>query len=274
MRRGPFIFLGVFFAMAVSWLGAIVVPQLQFGRAQQIAAGPTGIRYPAGRPGLAQQGSEVYRANGCYYCHTQQVRPDPVGADLRRGWGTRFNVAQDYLLDAPVMFGDVRVGPDLANMGRRIPLTFGGTTAPATGNPPSTNEMPAIAEWHLKHLYNPRITSPGSNMPRYPYLFDEVKRRKDEPPAENALKLPQEFAPAPETGQGDYVVDVVPRHEAVALVEYLMSLKADVPLFEAPLPKPAQDAAAEGATNQVGTTNTSPVNPPVKPADPAAVQKP
>ncbi|MEW6160006.1 MAG: cytochrome-c oxidase, partial [Verrucomicrobiota bacterium] len=68
MKSGPLLFLGVFATLAVSWTSMVLAPQLQIGR-----MGPkpmaTGALYPAARPGLAEQGREVYRQNGCAYCH-------------------------------------------------------------------------------------------------------------------------------------------------------------------------------------------------------------
>jgi cbb3-type cytochrome oxidase cytochrome c subunit len=72
MNHPPLIFLGVFASLALSWFGLVVGPQLQLGGAQPLAT-EAGL-YPVPRPGLAQQGAEVYRALGCNYCHSQQVR--------------------------------------------------------------------------------------------------------------------------------------------------------------------------------------------------------
>src|SRR5882724_8198538 len=100
MNPGPLLFLAAFFAMATSWCGFVLVPQLQMGRQQQQEVKETGALYPALRPGLARQGAEVYRANGCFYCHTEQVRPKGFGADFEHNWGARQSpvqsVAQDY----------------------------------------------------------------------------------------------------------------------------------------------------------------------------------
>lgn len=73
MNHGPLIFLGILFTLALSWCGLVFAPQIQLGRQEVVNA--TGQLYPPNRPGLAQQGGEVYRANGCQYCHSQQVQP-------------------------------------------------------------------------------------------------------------------------------------------------------------------------------------------------------
>ena len=82
MKHGPLIFLGVFFTLATSWCGLIFAPQLQLGSQQPVRIEATGQLYPSARPGLAQQGAEVYRANGCVYCHSQQVRQSDSEFDL------------------------------------------------------------------------------------------------------------------------------------------------------------------------------------------------
>jgi cytochrome c oxidase cbb3-type subunit II len=262
MRHGALIFLGVFSALALSWYGMILVPQIQMGRNAEIGAGPTAIRYPLTRPGGAQQGREVYRVNGCYYCHTQQVRPQGTGADLDRNWGIRFSVAQDYLLDQPIMLGSLRAGPDLANIGARVPRSM----ANLSTTPETTNQVSDLPDWHLRHLYNPRITAPGSTMPQYGYLFEKVRRHKNSPVHSDALKLPEQFAPKP---SGDYTYDIVPKHDARILVDYLLSMKTDLALFESPIPAPPVPAGATnqtGATNGVAGTNAPTTNTPTAPA--------
>ena len=202
MRFGPLIFLGIFLTLAASWCGLVLMPQIQLGRQQAVLIEETGEFYPRPRSGLAQQGREIYRADGCIYCHSQQVRPEGYGADILRNWGQRRTVARDYLYDKPVLLGTMRTGPDLTNIGLRQSST----------------------EWHLRHLYNPRITSKGSIMPPFPFLFE--KRKIGLRPSPDALKLDGEFAPEPG-------YEIVPRPEATALVQYLLSLKADAPLPEA-----------------------------------------
>jgi cbb3-type cytochrome oxidase cytochrome c subunit len=277
MNSGPLLFLGIFATLASSFWGLVLVPQLQIGRQQVRPIETTGERYPAPRPGLAQEGAQVYRANGCVECHSQQARqtgvefevrlvesgtnalvivdalgqlglsapeaaetinrlparilghltPEraqntarylndlgaraeavvvPLGPDIERGWGKRLSVAQDYLADYPVFVGNQRLGPDLANIGAR-----------------QTN-----ATWHLLHLYDPRLTVPGSMMPRYQYLFEKQIRNPSVPLPPDALPL----------DDGGGTLTIVPKPEAEALVAYLLSLRADAPLFEAPMPKP------------------------------------
>ena len=82
MNYGPLIFLTAFFALASSWYGLVLTPQMQIGRLTGTNTVPSGPLYPVSRPGLAREGSDVYRANGCAYCHTQQAQQSAVTCDL------------------------------------------------------------------------------------------------------------------------------------------------------------------------------------------------
>lgn len=206
MNYGPLLFLGIFLTLAASWAGLVLAPYLQYGRLNTVKIEETGLDYPQPKFGQAAEGMEVYRANGCIYCHSQQVRAADFGADIARGWGKRRSVSRDYLYDKPVMLGTMRTGPDLTNIGLRQPSV----------------------DWHLTHLYNPQTTSKGSTMPPYKHLFE--MRRMGEVPSSNALKLAPEFAPP-----AGY--EVVPKPEADALVAYLLSLRVDAALPEAPMGK-------------------------------------
>ncbi|SPE51490.1 exported hypothetical protein [Verrucomicrobia bacterium] len=73
MNYGALIFLAAFFALASSWFGFVLTPQAQVGQLRQTNTVPAGELYPEAPPGLARQGLDVYRANGCAYCHSQQV---------------------------------------------------------------------------------------------------------------------------------------------------------------------------------------------------------
>lgn len=205
MNYGPLLFLGIFFTLASSWCGLVLIPQLQLlksGGLEAVKIEETGEFYPPMRSGLAERGEAVYRANGCIYCHSQQVRPEGFGSDIQRNWGRRRSVGRDYLRDKPVMMGTMRTGPDLSNIGLRQPS----------------------ASWHLLHLYNPQITSAGSIMPPFRFLFES--RKVGGVPSPGALGLKAPFAVEPG-------YEIVPKPEALALAAYLLSLKASTPLPEA-----------------------------------------
>lgn len=82
MNYGPFIFLAAFFALSASWFGLILKPTFQLGYLQQTNTVGAGVVYPVARPGLAQQGAQVYRAQGCVACHSQQVSQDGFACEV------------------------------------------------------------------------------------------------------------------------------------------------------------------------------------------------
>jgi len=159
---------------------------------------------------LQLQGRQVYIANGCVYCHSQQPRDIAQAPDATRGWG-RAPVSADYAYDTPHLLGTMRTGPDLLNIGARQPS----------------------ADWQLGHLYQPRAYTPGSIMPAYPYLFEV--RDGAALPGEKVVNLPPQWA---KPGQV-----VVAKPEALALVDYLLSLDRTYPALK-PLPVAEPSAAA------------------------------
>jgi len=212
MNQGPLLFFGVLATFSASWYGLVVAPRLQLGdlSPQGITNDIGVVTYvPAERAGAARQGAEIYRAQGCAECHTQQVRPASEGSDLARGWGQRRTVARDYVFESPAMPGFSRLGPDLANYGERL----------------GTNAFPLV------RLYNPRLltNNAASLCPGAPYLF-EVSRTKDRGVSPAALAL--SGAAAPQAGS-----QLVPTLKAEQLAAYLVSLRQSVELPEAALPK-------------------------------------
>lgn len=236
MKNLPLLFLGIFLTLAFSWVGIVVVSHFQIGQLQptsselirpdtgepiaglqyvdaagQIQPGSSNLdefQYPLAPLGLAKQGKEVYQAMGCLYCHSQQVRRKGFGADFERGWGDRQSVARDYIRQERVLLGTMRTGPDLMTVGQRLPDPM----------------------WHHLHLFNPQITSAGSIMPPYAFLY-ETRPVGEAGPAAAALRLPPSHAVPPGW-------EVVPTARAEALVAYLLSLRLDYDLPEAKLVEP------------------------------------
>jgi cytochrome c oxidase cbb3-type subunit 2 len=256
VKTGFRIFIGAFFTLGLSWCGFVLGPVLQLGTQGQTTVLNSSEIYPNQRPGDATLGLQVYRSSGCAACHTTQIGQEdmvcevvltgagnnptavtnlistlkltglkkdeadavsaqisaiggktethiiPVGADIARNWGSRHSVADDFLWDNPVQIGSIRVGPDLANVGLRYDLN-----------------------WELLHLYAPKSESKTSTMPPFRYLFTVEKI--GETPSPDALQLPADFAPA-----AGY--EVVPTEYAKNLAAYLVSLRADVSLHDAP----------------------------------------
>jgi cytochrome c oxidase cbb3-type subunit 2 len=136
---------------------------------------------------LQSEGRDVYVANGCSYCHTQQVRP----LDEDKVFG-RPSAPGDFKYQTPELLGSERTGPDLTNIGMRQPSSV----------------------WQYIHLYNPRAVVPESIMPSFDWLFEVVAQA---PPEVTPVPLPKSYAPVRGV--------VVPTHEAEALIAYLASLK-------------------------------------------------
>lgn len=201
MNKFVWLFTGAFITFLSAWLGLVVAPYAQLGQLEQHKT-EFGDLLPPQPSGLALEGERVYAANGCVYCHTQQVRPIYQGSDQDRGWGGRRTVARDYMTRRTAFLGTMRTGPDLTNVGLRL------------------ND----AAWHHNHLYAPQSVNQYSIMPSYAYLY-ETRKIKGERSAD-ALDLPEDLAP-PEG------YEVVPTAEAAALVAYLISLNTDYELPEA-----------------------------------------
>lgn len=141
------LFVGLFGTFAFSWFGLTVIPNLQIGALNpQMDEEGTDI-YPAPKSGMADRGRRIYAANGCIYCHSQQVRPDYASADIDRKWGERRSAPRDYLFDRPVLLGQERTGPDLANIGKRAPAEEEkpAANAPATSPAAAQSSPPANA---------------------------------------------------------------------------------------------------------------------------------
>ena len=88
------------------------------------------------------RGRNIYRREGCFYCHTQFVRYQ----DRESG---EMVAAGDYRNETPHVLGTERTGPDLSNIGGKYPDA-----------------------WHRAHHINPRALKPGSIMPSFSYLSD------------------------------------------------------------------------------------------------------
>jgi cytochrome c oxidase cbb3-type subunit 2 len=98
-------------------------------------------------PALQLAGRDIYIREGCYGCHSQQIRP--FRSETER-YGP-YSVAGEFVYDRPFQFGSKRTGPDLARVGARY-----------------------SDEWHRIHMINPRDVVPESNMPGYPWLADAI----------------------------------------------------------------------------------------------------
>ncbi len=200
MSRAVPLAAGIVATVVASYVGLVVIPNWQVDPLEPVLL-DSGEIYPEQLSVSAQRGREVYVDLGCVYCHSQQVRTNDFGNDISRGYGSRSSMPIDYIYADRPLFGTMRTGPDLRNIGARQPSRT----------------------WHYLHLYNPRITSEGSTMPPFPFLFREISAQGRLSAPAGALDIPAEFAP-----EGAYVV---PNERAKDLVDYLLSLQyqADVP---------------------------------------------
>jgi cytochrome c oxidase cbb3-type subunit 2 len=138
MKGVTALFLGIFGTFAFSWAGLTLIPNWQIGHLNpQMDEEMTDI-YPMPKSGMAERGMKIYAANGCVYCHSQQVRADYAASDIERKWGTRRSAPRDYLFDRPVMLGKMRMGPDLSNIGKRAPAEAE-SPSPAPAASPAPN---------------------------------------------------------------------------------------------------------------------------------------
>ena len=212
MNYAPPIVLGVALTFLSSWLGLVLAPLVQIGDQGPIPTLEGGLdQYPNPSVGRLELGRQVYIENGCLYCHSQQIRPEPFGADIARGWGPRRTTPTDYIYDKPHLLGTSRTGPDLTNIGARQPS----------------------AEWHHRHLYWPPSTSPGSIMPSFRFLY-ETRKIVGEPSDRRIV----DFEGVPEHLQPPPGYQIIPSEKATALVAYLISLDRtqDLPVAGAPTP--------------------------------------
>ena len=115
------LFLGIFGTFAFSWVGLTLLPNWQIGHLNPQSDEEGTDIYPQPQSGMFERGARVYAANGCVYCHSQQVRPEYAGADIERGWGNRRSAPRDYIFERPVVLAKMRMGQDIANIGARAP---------------------------------------------------------------------------------------------------------------------------------------------------------
>ncbi len=137
---GSFLFLGLGLAFTVWFPGYLDDPE------------PTGIavRYND----VQLEGRSIYIREGCWYCHTQQVRSVEVevGTILLQGDIGPESVPGDYVYQKPVLWGTNRQGPDLAHVSSRPYVT---------------------KAWHILHLRKPAMVVPGSIMPSFSHLSED-----------------------------------------------------------------------------------------------------
>ena len=101
---------------------------------------------------LELKGRNIYVREGCYTCHSQQVRT--LRDEVER-YG-HYSLAAESMYDHPFQWGSGRTGPDLARVGGKY-----------------------SDEWHRAHLVDPRSGVPESIMPPYKFLFSKALDYRD-----------------------------------------------------------------------------------------------
>ena len=166
---------------------------------------------------LELEGRDIYIREGCNTCHSQMIRP--FRSETER-YG-EYSKAGEFVYDHPFLWGSIRKGPDLHRVGGKY------------------NHA-----WHYQHMKNPRVTSPGSIMPAYPWLFDnqldtELTTRKIRALQKIGVDYPQFYDKMALTDlnvQAASIAEVLKKDgmpvsadkEIIAVIAYLQRLGTDI----------------------------------------------
>ncbi len=166
---------------------------------------------------LELAGRHLYVSEGCYNCHSQQIRP--MVAETKR-YG-EYSKPGEFIYDRPFQWGSRRIGPDLAREGGK-----------------------QSSFWHWAHFENPELLSAGSVMPSYDHLLQQdIKFAAIGPLVSTAHKLGapyekelEEFEALAKRQAEEIAADIVKQggpagvHEkqAIALIAYLQRLGTDI----------------------------------------------
>ena len=146
-------------------------------------------------PAVALEGRDIYIREGCNNCHSQMIRP--LRSETER-YG-HYSVAGELVYNHPFLWGSKRTGPDLARVGGRY-----------------------SDDWHRLHLTNPRFLVPESNMPAFPFLFQNELDGKHT--AAKMIALRRVGVPYTDEDIEGAAASVVGIKEGDALIAYLQQL--------------------------------------------------
>jgi len=166
---------------------------------------------------LELQGRDIYIREACNSCHSQLVRP--FRSETER-YG-EYAKAGEFVYDHPFLWGSKRTGPDLLREGKKYPNL-----------------------WHYLHIDDPTTVSPGSLMPRYSWLKEQILDISNTEAKINAMRtlgVPYEqgFEKTAITDlqkQAEEIaadlqkqgIDVTSDREIIALIAYLQRLGTDI----------------------------------------------
>ncbi|RMH65226.1 MAG: cytochrome C oxidase Cbb3, partial [Calditrichaeota bacterium] len=127
----------------------------------------------------------------------------------------------EFVYDHPFLWGSKRTGPDLHRVGGKYPDA-----------------------WHYNHMKDPRLMSPGSIMPPYPWLLEDTINEADIPAkirAMQALGVPypegyDQQAVTDLKTQATHIANTLKEQgvqtdsdkEIIALIAYLQRLGTDI----------------------------------------------
>jgi len=182
--------MAILIVVAISFGGLVEIIPLMFKAAVVEPAEGVEPHSP-----LRLAGRDVYVSEGCYNCHSQQIRP--FRAETER-YG-HYSVAGEFVYDRPFQWGSKRTGPDLARVGGRY-----------------------SDDWHELHLLNPRAVVPESNMPAYSWL---AERFVDPQSIQKRMRVLQRMGHPYSDEQIEAAADeVAGRTELEAVIAYLQGL--------------------------------------------------
>ncbi len=166
---------------------------------------------------LELQGRDIYIREACNSCHSQMVRP--FRSETER-YG-EYAKAGEFVYDHPFLWGSKRTGPDLLREGKKYPNL-----------------------WHYLHMDDPTTVSPGSLMPRYSWLKEQILDVSNTEAKINAMRtlgVPYEqgYEKTANTDlqkQAEEIaadlqkqgIDVTSDREIIALIAYLQRLGTDI----------------------------------------------
>lgn len=170
---------------------------------------------------LELEGRDLYIREGCVNCHSQMIRPFRSEVERYDPDNGQYSKAGEFVFDHPFLWGSKRTGPDLHRLGGK----YGDS-------------------WHYRHMLDPRLTSPGSIMPPYPWMMEQTYDKTQIATKINAMRTlgvpyPEGFENKAADEMDKQAAKIVAQlakdkikvakdKEIVALIAYLQRLGTDI----------------------------------------------